>query len=1160
MTKLNEIFEKSIERHIQGVIKADDEADFRNEFDEYVLTNEVAKNLETFLDAYNDYRGNNGVWISGFFGSGKSHLLKILASLLKGQEIGGDSSLKLFLTKCSENAILRGGLEKAVSIPSESILFNIDQKADVISKNEPDALLSVFAKVFDEMCGYYGKQGYISNFERDLDDREIYHTFQEAYRSISGKSWQEGRKESLLESSNIDKAFAQATSQGVPNVENVLDKYRNDYSLSVEDFANLVNRYIERQAPGFRLNFFVDEVGQFVAGNIQLMTNLQTIAESLATKCRGKAWLFITAQEDMDTVLGASEQQTNDFSKIQDRFAIRMKLTSTDVAEVIKARLLNKRDYQRHLVSALYHDHCNNFKTLFGFADGPHRYRNFEDEEDFIRCYPFVPYQFELFQLAIRNLSTVQAFEGKHSSVGERSMLSVFQRAVIKLKDGSVGCLASFDLMFEGIRQALKSHTKQAVLDAERSLGDEFAIRVLKALLLVKYVKEFTPTAANIEILVAGQFGRNLQEASQRMESALSLLEQQTYIQRNGDRYEYLTDEEVDIEKQIKATEIDASEVTSELQKIVFEEIIIRPKIRYEDNGQDYPYTRRFDGKLFGRDHELTIHIISPLGEESGSETEMKMKSLEDKQFIVQLPEDSRLVQDIGTYKRTAKYIRQNISGVQQTESGRRILSEKQDQNKIRRNNLERLVKSLLCQSGLFVGGDKIEIASEDAQVRIESGFQRLITRTYPNLKFLSEIYTESDIAKHLNTSSDELFQSDAPSLPESEQDVLSTIVGYKSQGVRITVKQILEKYGRAPYGWYYAATLCTIAKLCARNKIEARLDSNLLERDELGKALCNSHKHNNLIIEPQTQFSSEQIIALEQFIEQFFEKLPDQKEAKALGTQAKLAFEDLLTELHSMREKIGKYPFGQKLDSALTKIEECTGKSHAWYLTELVKQQQDLIDLKGSVIAPIKSFLGGPQVGIYDGAIEFERLQNSNFEYLDDCESSELTNKLKDPEILRGDGIRQVKLLVESLKAKIETQRAIELDEGDKKIQELANRIFQTDRFKELSAEEREKIESRFSGMSEAIQLQSLIAVIRDKVRNFIEIDSNKILQSLDAGNSNVRSAEAEKASEYVPIQTVKVTFEKPWLSAEADVNDYLERLREAIIGEIKQGKRIRL
>ncbi|MBN0328703.1 BREX system P-loop protein BrxC, partial [Pseudomonas aeruginosa] len=141
--ELNGIFLNPVSRPIEGVIKADDEASLYNELSEYVLTDEVAKRLEHFLDAYTDYHGANGVWVSGFFGSGKSHLLKMLALLLENRSIDGSSALDIFLPKIHEDdALLRSKLKQAVAIPSKSILFNIDQKADIISKTQIDALLS----------------------------------------------------------------------------------------------------------------------------------------------------------------------------------------------------------------------------------------------------------------------------------------------------------------------------------------------------------------------------------------------------------------------------------------------------------------------------------------------------------------------------------------------------------------------------------------------------------------------------------------------------------------------------------------------------------------------------------------------------------------------------------------------------------------------------------------------------------------------------------------------------------------------------------------------------------------------------------------------------------------------------------------------------------
>ncbi|MBC7286108.1 BREX system P-loop protein BrxC, partial [Hoeflea sp.] len=675
---LKTIFNKPVDRPIEGVIKADDEASLRLEIEEYVLTNEVEKRLESFLDAYNNYEGANGVWVSGFFGSGKSHLLKMLALLLENRQIDGASALDLFLPKCGDNEILRGDLKRAVAIPSKSILFNIDQKADVISKTQIDALLAVFVKVFDEMCGYYGKQGHIAQFERDLDSRGLYDQFKSAYESSAGRTWHKGREQALLEAKNIAKAYAQATGGDEASAMGILDKYRSQYRVSIEDFAEQVHAYIERQSPDFRLNFFVDEVGQYIAENVKLMTNLQTIAESMATKCRGRAWVIVTAQEDMGTVVGEmGKQQGNDFSKIQARFANRMKLTSADVAEVIQKRLLMKTEEGVRLLSDIYHAQSNNFKTLFDFADGSQTYRNYQDRDHFIHSYPFIPYQFALFQSAIQNLSQHNAFEGKHSSVGERSMLGVFQQVAIQIGGHEIGQLATFDLMFEGIRTALKSNIQRAIIQAENHLDGPFAIRLLKTLFLVKYVKEFKPTVRNLCVLMLDGFNQDLPNLRKRVEEALSLLEQQTYVQRNGELYEYLTDEEKDVEQEIKSTEVESSDVAAELEKIVFDHIIKHRKIRYDENGQDYPFSRKLDDRLHGREYELAVHVISPFHEHAENEQMLRTSSTykSDELFVV-LPADERLMRDILMYKRTEKYIRQNISITQQ-EAVKRILTDK---------------------------------------------------------------------------------------------------------------------------------------------------------------------------------------------------------------------------------------------------------------------------------------------------------------------------------------------------------------------------------------------------------------------------------------------------------------------------------------------------
>ena len=98
--QLRKIFEFPIDRPIEGVIKADDDASLRTEVEEYVITDELELRLDDFLDAYIKYENANGVWISGFFGSGKSHLLKMVAMLLAGRDFDGINVSEVFQKKC----------------------------------------------------------------------------------------------------------------------------------------------------------------------------------------------------------------------------------------------------------------------------------------------------------------------------------------------------------------------------------------------------------------------------------------------------------------------------------------------------------------------------------------------------------------------------------------------------------------------------------------------------------------------------------------------------------------------------------------------------------------------------------------------------------------------------------------------------------------------------------------------------------------------------------------------------------------------------------------------------------------------------------------------------------------------------------------------------
>lgn len=456
---INKFFHKDIHRNIETVIKADDRENISDEIAEYVITHEIGNKIRDFFSAYNDYAGANGVWISGFFGSGKSHLLKILSHILENKEFDGYYSGELFAEKIENDQILKADVISASKIPSESILFNIDQQAQITSKTNQDAILKVFYKVFYEHLGFYGFQAHVAEFEMWLKRKDQLEAFISGFNYRSNTQWDEARRDYFDPNvtDTIAVVLAELNGKDPSDYEDILYQIEKKSAQSIDDFCDRVMEYIKSQGPNFRLNFFVDEIGQYISDNTKLMLNLQTIAETLAVKTKGKSWILVTSQEDMEKVVGdMSKSQQNDFSRIMARFKIKIPLTSANVDEVIEKRLLKKSDSATQLLKEIYQKDHAHLGTLISFSDSGVQFKGLQGDKDFVNKYPFLPYQFDLFQQCRRSLSNHNAFQGKQAAVGERSMLGVFQQVIKAIGEKDEKTIVAFDQMYEGIRNELR--------------------------------------------------------------------------------------------------------------------------------------------------------------------------------------------------------------------------------------------------------------------------------------------------------------------------------------------------------------------------------------------------------------------------------------------------------------------------------------------------------------------------------------------------------------------------------------------------------------------------------------------------------------------------------------------------------------------------------
>ena len=462
---IKDMFAKPIDRDIKGVIKvgqADDE-NIRQELEEYVVTRELQKHFADFFGSYkkgiNGHTDKMGVWISGFFGSGKSHFLKILSYLLGNKEVNGKKAIDYFIhdKKIADSMVL-ADMKLAASIPTDVILFNIDSKSELAGKQSKDAIVSVFLKVFNEMQGFCGSNPFLADLERQLIEKGRYEEFKKLFKDDYGEIWEESRHKFDFIQDSIVVVLDEMGFMSDAAARNWCEKATEPYRISIEDFASRVKEYLDRKGHNYHIVFLADEIGQYIGSDSILMLNLQTVTEDLGTACKGKAWIVVTSQQDIDSI---TKTKGNDFSKIAGRFDTRLSLSSANVDEVIKKRILAKTTTAEQTLRLLYEQKTTIIKNLIVFNDGVEK-KLYADDNDFAVVYPFVPYQFNLLASVLTSIRTHGA-SGKHLSEGERSMIALFKESAVRLMNDQNGAMIPFNVFYDALHQFL-DHSHKGVI------------------------------------------------------------------------------------------------------------------------------------------------------------------------------------------------------------------------------------------------------------------------------------------------------------------------------------------------------------------------------------------------------------------------------------------------------------------------------------------------------------------------------------------------------------------------------------------------------------------------------------------------------------------------------------------------------------------------
>lgn len=1014
---IKEIFEKEIDRDIQGVIiVGQSEAEnVAQELDEYVVTKELQKHFADFFSAYKKgiagTTAKMGVWISGFFGSGKSHFLKILSYLLANKSVGGKKAIDYFADdkKITDRAVL-ADMKLAADTDTDVVLFNIDSKSDSNSKQNKDAIVNVFLKVFNEMQGFCGAMPFLADLERKLTGEGRYDEFKQKFEEQYGEAWEDSRQDFDFIQDDVVEVLTGMGFMSEAAARNWCEKAAESYQISIEDFAKRVKTYIDQKGNNHHVVFLVDEIGQYIGEDSKLMLNLQTVTEELGKECMGKAWVIVTSQQDIDSV---TKVKGNDFSKIQGRFDTRLSLSSANVDEVIKKRILEKKEMPAQTLRLLYGQKATIIKNLITFNDGVEK-KLYADENDFVCVYPFVPYQFNLLASVLTSIRTHGA-SGKHLSEGERSMLAMFKESAMEYKEYEVGTIIPFYAFYGALENFLDHSHRGVIIRAYENdmINPEhkekvFAVDVLKALFMIKYVdKVVAANIDNITSLMAEGIDDDRIALKEKVGEALKVLTRQNLVQKNGDIYVFLTDEEQEINREIENQSVEMAEIINKVSEMIFEDIFTDRKYKYPAfNGRySFSFNQIVDDRHYKptQNFDIGVHILTPASDYGTDETTLRMISGQGREVLAVLPDDRAFMDEIQRYLKIEKFLRLNTSSAfSKYES---IKEAKRLEMRERDSNAKLFLTESLKNAVIYVNGDRAQIGAKDVSARVSEALGRLVKNVYHKLDYIDAAFGEDDIRKLFKAGNQRSFDLEGGTEPNIHalDDVLQYIAGNSRMHVKTSMKTIKDRFMKAPYGFVENDVQWLVAKLFKKGDVSFSVNGaqvSMINKDieEIINYITKKAFAEKLMMEERIRVSDKDKKVVRDILKELFHTSSPSEDEDAV-MKFFISFADkLMTELRVIKKDYdrAKYPGIKVVDEGIRIMSDIVqNQSAVEFFQTVSRKQDDLLDFAEDY-EPIKAFFEGEQKGIFDKALLYLEKYDDSKTYIVDAELESVVDAIR--------------------------------------------------------------------------------------------------------------------------------------------------------------------
>ncbi len=872
-TTIGDLLDRDFSRPIEEIIKVNnaDEETVYTELTEYVATPRIKTEYERLFHAIADApKSPNegvGVWISGFFGSGKSSFAKNLGYVLANRTVQGTPASDLFLKQVDSKRVSEYVDFLNKSVPYEVFMFDV--QVDLSVQTNAEQIAEVMYRVLLRSLDY-AEDYDISDLEIELEDGGKLTEFQDLCGREYG-DWRKIRKGSQ-KYARVSALLHRLDSRTYASTETWLEmvKHRPSQRLTVKDLVERSFDLCALRRPGKAFAFIVDEMGQYVARSGERLENLRAVVEQFgkeslyrlkAKTIPGPAWIIVTAQEKLQDVYNYLATGRIDLPKLQDRFKYQIDLSPADIREVATRRVLRKKESQEGVLRKLYKDIGPNLIQNVRLERSSRTKTEF-DEEQFVQFYPYLPHLIDL-SIDIMTGIRLQPNAPKHLGGSNRTIIKQSFEMLVsdrtRLVDQPVGALVSIDRIYELVEGNIPSEKQKDILDIRQRLDDDktwpgMASRVAKAICLMEFAgKDLPRTTKNIAALLV----QKVTEAPPALAVAASLerLRESQFVRETEDGWKLQTAQEKSWEEEKRGyaapNRNDRAEILRNAVKEVFD---AANSLRI-----NYRSLRVFDLGLTLDGHNVTaagkaaripvqlssVHESEDFAKrcDAVSTESLQTANRDSTHWVFPITRQTEaLIEDLHASRRMIAKYDHTATQQQFRDSDKALLqAEHSQRDRLSAQLLSSMEKNLEAGVGYFrslrsESGD----LGKDLSAMIRALTEKAIPDLYPKLEMGSRdvgVNEAEEFLKQANLSSlPPLFQTGEKGLglvtkegnrfvanPKAEiaQEILNSLKREHSYGEKVTGAKLTEEFGGLGYGWSSEIVRLVVAVLFRAGAIE---------------------------------------------------------------------------------------------------------------------------------------------------------------------------------------------------------------------------------------------------------------------------------------------------------------------------------------------------